>query len=483
MTATATTQDSAHPRFDKALNADVQRVFSLQQSKAISLRSTAKHERLAKLRKLRTAILDRQEAIQQACHADFRKPAPEVDVAEIAPVLAEIKHIERHLGGWMKPQRVMPTMLLFGTRTRIRHEPRGVSLIISPWNYPINLTLMPLVSAIAAGCTVMIKPSEMTPHCSAMISEIIRAVFDEDEVAVFEGDVDVSQALLELPFDHIFFTGSPAVGKLVMAAAARNLTSVTLELGGKSPTIVDESADLKKAATSIMWGKFGNCGQTCIAPDYLYVHESVKDDFIKECQARIREAYGSDAKASPDYARIVNERHFSRVKGLISEALDGGATLLAGGDSDPAQNYIGPTLLGNIPDDARILQEEIFGPALPILAYRDIDDVIKQINSQPKPLALYLYTKDHRRAERVLQQTSAGGSCINQCVVQYLHMNAPFGGVNNSGIGNSHGLWGFKAFSHERTVIENKFSFSHWLAPPYTNFVKRLVAITMMSFK
>ncbi|RZO82724.1 MAG: aldehyde dehydrogenase family protein [Oceanococcus sp.] len=478
----AVAQD-VHPKFESAMQADIQRVFALQQQKALALRSSNKTERVAKLKKLRDAILSRQDAIQQACYADFKKPPVEVDLAEITPILAEIKHSISHIGKWMRGERVWPTMLMFGTKTRIRYEPKGVSLIIAPWNYPINLTLMPLVSAIAAGCTAMIKPSEMTPHCSAVLRDIINDVFHEDEVAMFEGEVDVSTALLELPFDHIFFTGSPAVGKVVMAAAAKHLTSVTLELGGKSPVIVDESADIKKAAQSVMWGKFSNCGQTCIAPDYLYVHESVKDAFIKACREQLEHAYGKDTKASPDFARVVNARHYGRIKSLMDEALDNGATLLAGGDTDSEDNFIAPTLIGDIPDNTRIMEEEIFGPVLPVLSFNDINQVVQRINAAPKPLALYIYTKNPQQAERVLTQTSAGGSCINSCVVQYLHINAPFGGVNNSGIGNSHGVWGFKAFSHERTVIENKFSVSHWLAPPYNNFVKRMIAITLATFK
>jgi aldehyde dehydrogenase (NAD+) len=479
----AVAQDAVNPHFANAPIVDIKRVFALQQARAIALRSSTKVERLAKLKKLRTAILSRQEAIHKACYADFKKPPTEVDVAEIMPILAEIKHTERHLGKWMRGERVMPTMLMFGTRTRVKYEPKGATLIIAPWNYPLNLTLMPLVSAISAGCTAMVKPSELTPHCSAIMREILEDVFNEDEVAIFEGEVEVSTALLDLPFDHIFFTGSPAVGKIIMGAAAKHLTSVTLELGGKSPTIVDESADLKKAATSVMWGKFANCGQTCIAPDYLYVHESVKTAFIKECQARLQVAYGSNAHQSADYARIVNDRHFGRIKGLMDEALDAGGKLAVGGETDASDNFIAPTLISDIPADARIMQEEIFGPVLPIIGFTDIDHVIKSINSQPKPLALYLYTKNPKQADKVMQQTSAGGSCINQCVVQYLHINAPFGGVNNSGIGNSHGKWGFKAFSHERTVIENKFSLSYLLAPPYTAFVKRMIAITLASFK
>lgn len=478
----AVAQD-VHPKFESAMQADIQRVFALQQQRALALRSSNKTERVAKLKKLRTAILSRQDAIHKACYADFKKPGVEVDLAEITPILAEIKHSISHIGKWMRGERVWPTMLMFGTKTRIRYEPKGVSLIIAPWNYPINLTLMPLVSAIAAGCTAMIKPSEMTPHCSAVLRDIISDVFHEDEVAMFEGEVDVSTALLELPFDHIFFTGSPAVGKVVMAAAAKHLTSVTLELGGKSPVIVDESADIKKAAQSVMWGKFSNCGQTCIAPDYLYVHESVKDAFIKACREQLKEAYGADPKSSPDFARIVNNRHFGRIKSLVDEALDSGGKLLAGGDTDGTDNFIAPTLIGDIPDNSRIMEEEIFGPVLPILSFTDINQVVQRINAAPKPLALYIYTKNTQQAERVLTQTSAGGSCINSCVVQYLHINAPFGGVNNSGIGNSHGVWGFKAFSHERTVIENKFSVSHWLAPPYNNFVKRMIAITLATFK
>ncbi len=466
-----------------ASQADIDRLFYLLQRKAMALRQSNKTERLRKLKALRQAILDRHEAIYAACYADFKKPTTEVDLAELTPVLAEIKHTERHLGRWMRGQRVAPSMLMFGTRTRIRHEPKGRSLIIAPWNYPINLSLMPLVSAVAAGCTAIIKPSEMTPHCSAILREIVSAVFAEDEVAVLEGEVEVSTALLALPFDHIFFTGSPAVGKIVMSAAAKHLSSVTLELGGKSPAIVDESADLKRAAKSLMWGKFTNCGQTCIAPDYLYVHKAVKARFVQECQTVLQHAYGADARKSPDYARMVNDRHFARVKGLINEVLDQGARLEAGGDTDASDNYISPTLLSDLPPDSRMMQEEIFGPALPILEFETLDEVIDGINAAAKPLALYVYGKHPQRIEQVLSRTSAGGSCVNQCVVQYLHINAPFGGVNNSGIGNSHGFWGFKAFSHERTVVENKFSLSHWLAPPYTDFVKRMLAITMASFK
>lgn len=458
-------------------------VFTAQQATARRLRSSSRTERLMKLRQLRKQILQRQDDIRAACHADFRKPASEVDIAEITPILAEIKHVERHLWRWMRGRHVWPTMLLFGTRARIRYQPKGTALIIAPWNYPFNLSLMPLVSAIAAGCSVTLKPSELAPHSSRLIREIVEATFEEHDVAVFEGDADTARALLDKPFDHMFFTGSTAVGKQVMQAAAHHLSSVTLELGGKSPVIIDQSADLKKAATSLMWGKFANCGQTCTAPDYLYVHEDIRDEFIQACIEQLSHAYGVRPDRSADYGRIVNSGHFDRLKGLIDEALDRGARLLAGGESDPGERYIAPTLLLQPQADSAIMQEEIFGPVLPILTYRDVAQVIEAINARPQALALYIYSKNPRLTEDVLAQTSAGGYCINQCVVQYLHLNLPFGGVGDSGMGSTHGYWGFKAFSHERSVVENRFAFSHWLAPPYTDLVKRLIAISMASLK
>ncbi len=473
--------EQIQPQFDNAAEAEIQRVFALQQTHAIRLRTSTAAERIAKLHKLRDALLNRQEAIYRAAWDDFKKPQPEVDLTELTPVFAEIKHTVKHLKRWMKPKHVWPTTLMFGTTTHVRSEPKGVSLIISPWNYPLNLTFMPLVSAIAAGCTAMLKPSEMTPHLSALMGEIVRETFAEEDVALFEGEVDVSKALLDLPFDHIFFTGSPAVGKIVMAAAARHLTSVTLELGGKSPTIIDESADIERAAKGVLFGKYTNAGQTCIAPDYLFVHEAIQERFIEACRKRLTECYGADVQASGDLARIVNERHFSRVNQLLEDAKTRGAKLATGGQVSAEDNYIAPTLLTDVPADAEIMEEEIFGPLLPVLPFRDLDAVVQAINAKPKPLALYMYGKDSKRIEHVLKSTSAGGTCVNTSVTQYLHMNAPFGGVNNSGIGSSHGIWGFRAFSHERTTVVNKFSASILFAPPYTDFVRRLIALVMKS--
>jgi aldehyde dehydrogenase (NAD+) len=444
-------------------------VFERQRATALRLRSSTAAERIARIVRLRDAFIANSEAWYAAGHADFRKPAAEVDLAEILPVVVEANDVIRHLKSWMKPTRVWPTLLTAGTSGYIQYEPRGRCLIISPWNYPVNLTFGPLVSAIAAGNTAILKPSELTPHHSAAMAKFVSGLFPEDEVALFEGDATVSQALLELPFDHIFFTGSPAIGKVVMTAAAKHLTSVTLELGGKSPTIVDESADLGLAAQNILWGKYTNDGQTCIAPDHVFVHEKVKDAFVARCKTLLDKAYGADGetqKASPHLARIVNQRHTERIKALLDEATTGGARVLAGGMVSAADRFIAPTLLDNIPAGARINREEIFGPLLPIYGYASLDEVIRRINADPKPLALYVFSRTRANIERVMRETTSGGACINHSIVQYLHGRLPFGGVNNSGIGNAHGHFGFRTFSHERAVVRTRLSMAARLFGP-----------------
>jgi aldehyde dehydrogenase (NAD+) len=444
-------------------------VFRRQQATALRLRGSTAEERIARLVRFRDRFIANTNTWYEAAYADFRKPAGEVDVAEILPVVIEANDAIRNLKSWMKPTRVRPTLLMAGNSGEIKYEPRGRCLIIAPWNYPVNLTFGPLVSAIAAGNTAILKPSELTPHLAAAMAQFVRQVFPEDEVALFEGDATVSQALLELPFDHIFFTGSPAIGRVVMAAAARHLTSVTLELGGKSPTIVDDSADLDFAAQNILWSKYTNNGQTCIAPDHVFVHEKVKDAFVARCKAKLEKAYGTDGesqKASPYLARIVNRRHAERVRNLLDDATSRGARVLAGGTESVADNFIAPTLLDNIPADAKINSEEIFGPLLPIYGFTDLDEVIRHINAEPKPLALYVFSRSNANIERILQQTTSGGACINHTVVQYLHGRLPFGGVNNSGIGNAHGHFGFRTFSHERAVVRSRLSFAARLFSP-----------------
>ena len=374
---------------------------------------------------------------------------------------------------------------MIGTQSWTIHEPKGVCLIISPWNYPINLTFGPLVSAIAAGNTAIIKPSEMTPHCSSLIKSIVEEVFEQDEVAVFEGDVQTSEQLLTLPFNHIFFTGSPAVGRIVMHAASEYLASVTLELGGKSPVIIDESANIKKAAKNLIWGKFSNNGQTCIAPDHIYVHENIMEEFVRCARAVIKQVYGENVaqqQLGKDYCRIVNDRHFTRLSNLLDDAKAKGGVIAEGGHVDADDRFISPTLLINVPDNADIMQQEIFGPLLPLIPYTNVKTVIDHINSQPKPLALYIFSTDNKQTEEILTNTSAGGSCINHSVVHFLHSNLPFGGVNNSGLGSAHGYYGFKAFSHERSILKDRLSITHWLFPPYTPTVKKLIDMTVRFF-
>jgi aldehyde dehydrogenase (NAD+) len=462
-------------------NLSIEAVFAAQRKTAIALRTSAAAMRIEKLRQLEAAVLGHREAIYQALAADLHRSEAETDLLELLPVIAGIRHARRHLTAWMKPARAAPTMLLLGTKARIRHEPRGVSLIIAPWNYPISLLLGPLTSALAAGCPAIVKPSEMTPACSAVMAKLIRETFVPEEIAAFEGDTAISTRLLDLPFGHMFFTGSPAVGKIVMTAAAKHLSAVTLELGGKSPVIVDESADIAKAAKSIAWGKFSNSGQTCIAPDYAFVHESRLPQFIAAMKETIERTYG-DAAQSHDYSRIINGRNFERVSRLIDDATAGGAVIVAGGKRDATQKFIAPTLLTGAGEDTAIMQEEIFGPVLPILAYRDLAEPIAAINARPKPLALYIYAKDRSRADRVIQETSAGGTCINASTIQFAHDNLPFGGIGNSGLGNAHGFYGFRAFSHERAVLEDKFSIVPWLFPPYTARVKKMIKWTIRFF-
>jgi aldehyde dehydrogenase (NAD+) len=474
----------SHLPFSQAgvTEAEVRRVFERQRETALRLRSSTAAERIGKIMKLHDAVMDRRPEFYEAAYKDFKKPPAEVDLAEILPVISEAKHAKRALKKWMKPTGVWPTSLTIGLKSWVQYEPRGRCLIVSPWNYNVNLCFGPLVSAIAAGNTAILKPSEMTPYLTGVMARIVKEIFTEDEVALFEGDAAVSQMLLALPFDHIFFTGSPAIGKVVMAAAAKHLTSVTLELGGKSPTIVDETADLKLAAQTLVWGKYTNCGQTCIAPDYVYVHQSVKDAFVQECQKVVHEWYGETTQeqlASPNLARIVNERHTKRIAGLLQDAEQRGATVAFGGQVVEKECFIQPTFLENIPADARIQSEEIFGPVLPILPYSDLDKALEHINAQPKPLALYIWSRDNAVIERVLKKTSAGGTCINHCVVHYAHGNLPFGGVNNSGIGNAHGIYGFKAFSHERGVVKTRFMMAKTLFPPYTAFKSKLMNLML----
>ena len=462
---------------NQRLQMDIDTLFAQQQKKAIELRRSTCEQRLAILARFEQVFRASFDKIYRAAAEDFSKPEAEVDTGEILTVLAELKLVRKSLRSWMKPRSVRATATMFGTKSKIINEPKGVSLIISPWNYPFNLSFGPMIWSIAAGNTVILKPSEMTPAMSQVIAEIVNKSFDSNLVAVLQGDASVARYLTQKPFDHIFFTGSPAVGKQVMAEAAKNLSSVTLELGGKSPVIIDSTADLKKAAQSICFGKFANNGQTCIAPDYIYVHQSIKQRFLAEMANAIDQQYGDQQELSSnkDYCRIVNQAHFQRILGLINSAVEEGASIYKGGESMESQCFIAPTILTEINPNSEIMQQEIFGPVLPVLEFSEIHKVIATINSNPKPLALYVFSKQKQFTDKVIQQTSAGDSAINATVIHILHQNLPFGGVNNSGIGKVGGIWGFQAFSHERSLVEDKLGLSGMLSPPYTPKVRRAV--------
>lgn len=431
-------------------------------------------ERRTALDKLAGMVRRNEGAIVAALRADLGRPEAEAILMDYLNTLQEIRHARRHLRRWMKPRRVWPTLATFGASGRVECQPRGTCLIIAPWNLPFHLALGPLASCLAAGNAAIVKPSELTPTSSALIAKMIGETFPADLVAVVEGDKTVAEGLLALPFDHVFFTGSPAVGKIVMAAAAKTLASVTLELGGKSPVIVGPDADLSQAADWITFGKFLNAGQNCISPDHLYVHASVKDAFLQTLRARIARAYGSGA-ASPHLTRIVSPAHAARLSALIADALDKGATPLTAAGQDGQS--IGPHLIDGTSPDMRLMQEEIFGPILPILTFSDLAPVLGEINAREKPLALYIFDRDAGRVETILQRTTSGAVGVNVTLVHYSHLNLPFGGVNSSGIGAAHGEAGFRAFSHERAVLRNRFLVLPILFPPYTPRVLRLVQL------
>ncbi|MDV7270016.1 aldehyde dehydrogenase family protein [Thioclava sp. A2] len=437
------------------------------------------HRRTA-LRRLSAAIRRYEPQIIAALAADLGKPEAEVRLTEILPVQAEISHTLKYLKRWMRPRRATSTLLTFGTRAKIVSEPKGTVLIIAPWNYPFGLLMGPLSSALAAGNAAILKPSELAPATSALVAKIITETFAPDFVWVAEGAVDVAQALLDLPFDHLFFTGSPEVGRKVMAQAARHLTPVTLELGGKSPVIIGPGADLKAAAQAVAWGKFSNAGQTCIAPDHIYVASAQMEAFLTHLKTAIRKMYGRSPEAQAsgrDYARIVSERHFRRLDAMISAAEAGGATVVEGGARDAATRFIAPTVLTGVRRDAALMREEIFGPVLPVLPFEDAGAVIAAINTGPKPLALYIFEKDKGFIEEITRKTSSGAVGVNVTLAHYMHLNLPFGGIGNSGMGAAHGEWGFRAFSHEKPVLRNSFAPLSGFMPPYRGMKRRRIRL------
>lgn len=389
-----------------------------------------------------------------ALKKDLNKSEHEAFITEISLVYGELSYVKKRLRRWMQPKKVRPAIAQMPSSVRIHPEPYGVCLIMSPWNYPVLLTLSPLIGAIAAGNVCLLKPSAYSPHTSSMIATVIRESLPDGLVSVVEGGRAENETLLDLPFDYTFFTGSPVVGRLVMEKASRHLTPVTLELGGRSPVIVDESADIEKTAKRLTFGKLTNAGQTCIAPNHVFVHRSVADKLVAALVKNFSETFESEEHYRRDYPRIVNRKHYDRLMHLLE-----GQRVAVGGKGDDERLQIEPTILLNPDKSSPVMAEEIFGPILPVIPYDSLDDLIAEIKAEPKPLALYCFTKDNARAQRVIDEVSFGGGCVNDCLLHITSPYAPFGGVGNSGMGRYHGVDSFRTFSHFKTVLKKSWCF------------------------
>ena len=409
------------------------------------------------LKKLLYQISENEDLIVKALYNDFKKPAFETVLTETSYVLSDLKHTIKNIRSWAKPKRILPSLLNFPSQDFIYNEPFGKVLILAPWNYPFQLALCPLIAAVAAGNQVVVKPSELTPHTAEIISKIVAAVFQKEQVEVILGDVTVAQQLLAQHWDYIFFTGSVAVGKIVAKAAAEFMTPETLELGGKNPCIIDETADLKLAAKRIVWGKFINAGQTCIAPDYLLIHAKVKATFVAFLKEEITASYGENPQISTDFCRIINQKNWERLSHLMTET-----NVIFGGTTQADDCYIAPTLIDEPDLKSAIMAEEIFGPLLPILSYENETDLSRIILQYEKPLSLYVFSTNTTAAKKIIQKYSFGGGCINDTMIHFLNKRLPFGGVGQSGIGAYHGHYGFSTFSHQKSIIKK----ANWLDLP-----------------
>lgn len=431
--------------------------------------------RIETLKKLRTEILKNEDEILQALKLDLNKSKFEAYATEIGIVLEELNLMIKKTNKWSKPEKTKTSLMHFKTSSKIYKEPYGVVLNISPWNYPFQLAMVPLIGAVASGNCVMVKPSKYAINTANIIDKIIRASFLEEHVTVVEkeGGRNEIGELLNLKYDYIFFTGGAAMGSVVMEKASKHLIPVTLELGGKSPCIVHEDADLRKASKRIIWGKFLNAGQTCVAPDYLMVHESIKEELLSYMKADIKEFFGEEPFISEDYGRIINDRHFKRLLEYLKEG-----NILFGGDYDTTQKYISPTLIDELAFSNKIMREEIFGPIMPIIDYKDIDMVIKRLQSSHKSLALYLFTENREIEKKILNNVSFGGGCINDTVIHVSSSYVPFGGVGNSGLGAYHGKWSHELFTHRKSVLKKSTLFDiSFRYPPYKNKFKWLKKI------
>lgn len=430
-----------------AIRAGQRDFFQRQKTKSHVFRDT-------QLRNLAEAIKALEPKILKALQADLGKHAAEAFTTEVGFIYNEIRHTRRHLAKWSKPEKLRPTMLTAPASCYVVREPLGSVLIIGPWNYPFQLLLAPLVGALAAGNTVVLKPSEMAPHTQAVLTELINDTFSEDLVAVFQGGAETSQQLLAQEWGHVFFTGSTRVGRLVAKAAAATFSPYTLELGGKSPCIVDEDANLDLAAKRIVWGKFTNAGQTCVAPDYLWVHYKVKDELVAKIKKILQKTFGKDPFKSPDFGRMITKQHAVRLQGFIAEG-----RIIVGGDVDVEERYVSPTLIDQIDFSHEVMREEIFGPLLPVLTFENISEIFSYLPNQDKPLALYYFGSSKDMMKRVTNELSYGGGCLNDTVMHLAHPDLPFGGVGASGVGAYHGRHSFELFSHKKSILKQSLRF------------------------
>ncbi|WP_413362421.1 aldehyde dehydrogenase family protein [Lysinibacillus sp. 3P01SB] len=445
----------------------IQEIFKKQQSYQWTVRQTNAATRKDKLARLAKAISENMQEIIAATIQDVQKPSYEV-FNEVGQVLGAIQHTGIHLEQWLQPQEVPAANPL--AKAFVVYEPKGVVCIIGAWNFPFTLLFHPLVDAIAAGNCAIIKPSEYTPTIGALAERILRSIFNEEEIAVVQGDAATAGTLLELPFNHIFFTGSSRVGKIIMRAAANHLASVTLELGGKTPVIVDRGVDLTRTALRLAWGKMMNSGQTCIAPDYLYLHTDDVEAFTEAFSFWITASYRDEngQLLSEDRTQIINRIHYDRVRSLYTDAIEKGATVLSGGEFDDINLLVEPTLLINVTPEMKIMQEEIFAPLLPIMTYTNVQEPIIYVRNQEKPLALYIFSEDEKFVQETISSIPSGGVCVNDIMMHNTEPNLPFGGVNHSGIGSYHGIHGFKEFSHTRAVLKAAANpYEEFMMPPY----------------
>jgi aldehyde dehydrogenase (NAD+) len=465
---------------------EIARIFELQKAAFGASGIPPLERRLQNLRKLRLALRRRAPEIERAVSADFGKAPAEIALTEVLVVASEVEHAIRNLARWMRPVRIGGGLTFPGARAEVRREPKGVCLVLAPGNYPFQLAVGPVVSALAAGNRVILKPSELTPHTSAFLRRFLEEIFAPDEVAVVEGDARTGASLLEMPFDHIFFTGSTAVGRIVLAAAARHLASVTLELGGKCPVLLDETADLREAASKIAWGKFVNAGQACVAPDYVLVPQGRVGEFADRLRESLRRLYGPpEGRAeNSDYCRLIDRRHFERARRLLEEAVRAGARVVEGGVFVEEENFLSPTVVvTEAGHSSALLREEIFAPILPLVPYASEAEAVAHVNSLPVPLALYLFSRRREWVERCLASIPSGDAVVNDVVVHFANFRLPFGGHRSSGVGKSHGEAGFRAFSHERAIMRQpRFTVMGLLFPPYTEAVRRRIALVYRFF-